>query len=282
MGFIYSVFYQALLFVVAPAFYFFSRDVLKVSEDENQARFQPVLLLHLLPLLIGVFLPRHIALPLAFFIGTGYVFWLAKIVYSLRAQRKRFKLELLALAAMFVVALMVLLLGVALPVVSENFFYSTYALLIGLAFFVAVFTLISFPQITTHVAEAAQAAYAHSSLNNLDSNALELKLRQLMEVDKLYTQETLSLGMLAQQMAISSHQLSELINTRFEKSFSQLVREYRVNAAKEMLLNEPQASVLSIGLSTGFNSQSSFYTAFREITGMAPGAFRKAQGQPNS
>jgi AraC-like DNA-binding protein len=114
-------------------------------------------------------------------------------------------------------------------------------------------------------------------LNNLDSNALELKLRQLMEVDKLYTQETLSLSMLAQQMEISTHQLSELINTRFEKSFSQLVREYRVNAAKAMLMDEPQASVLSIGLSTGFNSQSSFYTAFREITGMAPGAYRKNQ-----
>jgi len=276
-GFIYSVFYQALLFVVAPAFYFFSRDVLKVADQKRENSFQPLLLLHLMPLLIGVFLPRNIALPLAFFIGTGYVFWLAKIVYSLREQRKRFKLELLALAAMFMVALMVLLLGVALPVVSEHFFYSTYALLIGLAFFVAVFSLISFPQITSDVADAAQAAYAHSSLNNLDSNALELKLRQLMEVDKLYTQETLSLSMLAQQMEISTHQLSELINTRFEKSFSQLVREYRVNAAKAMLMDEPQASVLSIGLSTGFNSQSSFYTAFREITGMAPGAYRKNQ-----
>ncbi len=274
---IYSVFYQALLFIVAPSFYFFVRDVFNVSETvaPSQQPFQAQWLLHAFPLLIGVFLARSIALPLAFLIGALYVAWLAKSVYALRAQRKRFKQELMALAAMFVVAFLVLLLGIFMPLVSERFFYTTYSLLIGLAFFLALWLLIRFPMIGNDVAEAAQAAYAQSSLKNLDGNALELKLRQLMEVDKLFTQETLSLGLLAEQMEISSHQLSELINTRFGKSFSQMLREYRVAAAKRMLLEEPEASVLSIGLSSGFNSQSSFYTAFREISGMAPGAYRK-------
>jgi len=96
-----------------------------------------------------------------------------------------------------------------------------------------------------------------------------------MEVDKLYLNEDLSLGHLAGQMEISTHQLSEFINTRFKKSFSKLIREYRVEEAKHMLTNEPTASVLSIGLSVGFTSQSNFYTAFREVTNMAPGNYRK-------
>ena len=270
-SFIYSKFYVALLFTVAPAFYFFSREVLKVDNA-----YHPALLLHTIPLLISFLLPRNFALPLAFFIGTGYVFWLAMIVYSLRAQRQRFKLELVALAAMFVVALMVLLLGIVLPLVSDLFFYTTYALLIGLTFIVVVFTVIRFPNISADVNEAAQAAYSISTLKNVDGRALELKLKQLMEVDKLYTQETLSLSLLAEQMDISTHQLSELINTRFSKSFSQLVREYRITEAKRMLIDEPKSSVLSIGLSTGFTSQSNFYTAFRDITGMAPGNYRKS------
>ena len=276
-SFIYSKFYVALLFTVAPAFYFFSREVLKVDNA-----YHPALLLHAIPLLIGLFLPRSLALPFAFFIGTGYVLWLAMIVYSLREQRQRFKLELVALSAMFIVAFMVLLLGIVLPLVSDSFFYTTYALLIGLTFFVAVFTVIRFPNISADVSEAAQAAYSISTLKNVDGSALELKLRQLMEVDKLYTQETLSLSLLAEQMEISTHQLSELINTRFSKSFSQLVREYRIEEAKRMLIDEPKSSVLSIGLSTGFTSQSNFYTAFRDITGMAPGNFRKsASNQTN-
>lgn len=269
--FIYSKFYVVLLFSIAPAFYFFSRELLKVDNV-----YHPALLLHAIPLLISSFLPRSFALPLAFFIGTGYVFWLAMIVYSLRAQRQRFKLELVALVAMFIVAFMVLLLGVALPLVSDSFFYTSYASLIGLTFIVAIYTVIKFPNISTDVNEAAQAAYTVSTLKNIDSNALELKLRQLMEVDKLFTQETLSLSSLAEQMNINSHQLSELINTRFGKSFSQLIREYRIAEAKRLLVAEPKSSILSIGLSTGFTSQSNFYTAFRELTDMAPGSYRKS------
>jgi AraC-like DNA-binding protein len=262
--------YIIALFLVSPAFYFFSRDVLKVDN-----RFHPLQLLHLLPLIVSFFLSRNHAQLLAFFIGTGYVLWLAFRVYSLRAQRARFKLELFALAAMLVVAMSVLVLGVVLPLISDMVFYTSYAALLGLGFVVVVFTLLRFPDITNEVTEAAQAAYASSTLNNHDSEALVLRLCQLLEVEKLYAQETLSLSSLARQMEISSHQLSELINTRFNKSFSQLIREYRVTEAKRMLIDEPKASVLSIGLSTGFTSQSNFYTAFREITGTAPGNYRR-------
>ena len=264
--------YMLLVYIIAPAFYFFSRDLLKVDN-----KIHPRLILHILPLLVSFYLPRIYALILAFFIGTGYVLWLLKIVYELREQRKRFKLELLALAAMSLVAFLVLLLGVSIPIISASFFYTSYAMLIGLAFVVAVFTLLSFPQITQKVSEAAQASYASSTLKKVDSKALALKLQQLMEVEKLFTNENLSLSNLAEQMQLSGHQLSELINTYFEKSFSQFVREYRINAAKEMLIDEPKASVLSIGLSVGFSSQSNFYTAFSDIVGMPPGSYRKSK-----
>ena len=269
---IHSQAYISLLSIVSPAFYFFSRDLLKVENS-----YHPALALHALPLISTLLLPRNYALILIFMIGTAYVLWLVKLVYDLREQRKRFKLELIALAAMSLVAFLVLLLGVAIPVLSELFFYTTYAFLIGIAFFIAVLTLLSFPQITLEVSEAAQASYASSTLKNVDSEALTLKLKQLMKIDKLYINEGLSLSILADQMELSTHQLSELINTHFQKSFSQLVREYRVDAAKEMLINEPKASVLSIGLSVGFTSQSNFYTAFSDISGMPPGSYRKTK-----
>ena len=269
---IHSEVYLVMLFSVSPAFYFTIRDILKV-----ESHFQVLHVLHVLPLLIGLLSPRKYALLLAFFTGTGYVLWLAFSVYSLRAQRSRFKLELIALLAMAIVAFSVLLLGVALPIISELFFYTTYAFLLGCGFIVVVYTLLRFPDITDEVVEAVQATYAISTLKNVDSESLTTTLRQLLEVDKIYTNETLSLSSLSEQMNISTHQLSELINTRFDKSFSHLIREYRVKEAQRMLLDEPKASVLSIGLSTGFTSQSNFYTAFREITGMAPGNYRKSQ-----
>jgi AraC-like DNA-binding protein len=91
----------------------------------------------------------------------------------------------------------------------------------------------------------------------------------------VYVDPELSLAGLAGRLGLSSHQLSELVNSRLGKGFSRYLRERRVDAAKAMLLAEPKASVLSVGLSVGFTSQSNFYEAFREIEGSTPGQYRK-------
>ena len=65
------------------------------------------------------------------------------------------------------------------------------------------------------------------------------------------------------------------MNVHLGKSFARFLREQRVAAARRMLVAEPSASVLSVGLSVGFSAQSNFYEAFREIEGMTPGQFRK-------
>jgi AraC-like DNA-binding protein len=267
---VFSPVYIALLYCVAPSFYFYSRWLL--TAEIQFSRWQ---ILHVLPLLIGWYIPAQVSLPLVFFIGSGYLLWLARAVYLLRNQRQRFKLELLVLAVFFSIAVSVILLGFIWPLVTDSTFIVGYSILIGLAFFAANLTLLSFPTITVDVAEAAQAAYAESTLKNVDRIKVLTQLSQLMEQEQLYTLESLSLTMLAEQLQLSSHQLSELINTEFQQGFSKYIRQYRIEAAKKLLIAEPESSVLSIGLSVGFSTQSNFYTAFREIVGMAPGQYRK-------
>ncbi|HMS06278.1 MAG TPA: helix-turn-helix domain-containing protein, partial [Burkholderiaceae bacterium] len=96
--------------------------------------------------------------------------------------------------------------------------------------------------------------------------------------DRLYADPDLGLASLAARLDLSAHQLSELVNARLGKSFARYLREQRVAAARQLLRAEPSASVLSVGLSVGFTSQSSFYDAFREIEGTTPGQFRKLRG----
>jgi len=96
-----------------------------------------------------------------------------------------------------------------------------------------------------------------------------------MAEDKLYCMENLSLETLAEAVQLSPHQLSELINTEFQQGFSRYIRQHRIDEAKQLLLNEPNSSVLVIGLSVGFNSQSNFYAAFKECVGVPPAQYRK-------
>jgi AraC-like DNA-binding protein len=267
---VFSPVYTTLLYCIAPSFYFYSRQLL--TAEIKLSYWQ---IFHVFPLFFSWLIPTQWALPLVFLIGSGYLLWLARVIYFLRKQRLRFKLEILALAGFFAIAIGVIMLGFIWPMVSETTFIHSYSILIGLAFFAAVLTLLSFPSIAVDVAEAAQAVYAESTLKNIDRKKTIAHLSQLIEQERIYTLESLSLSMLAEQLELNSHQLSELINTEFQLGFSKYIRQYRIEAAKKLLLDEPESSVLSIGLSVGFSTQSNFYTAFREIVGIAPGQYRK-------
>ncbi|WP_150046709.1 MULTISPECIES: helix-turn-helix domain-containing protein [Methylomonas] len=261
--------YLGLLFGVAPSFYFYSRQLLG-----GVAAYRRRDVLHWLPFTLTL-LSYHWAFLSAFAVGSGYLLWLCKTVYGLRGQRRRFHLELLSLAGLLAIAVAVIVLGLLGPLLDDGRFISVYSLLLGLAFFTVALTLLRFPNLAGEVSEAVQAAYAESTLKNIDKAAVLAKLDKLMSEDKLYTLEGISLAAVAEPLAISPHQLSELINTEFGQGFSRYIREHRVAAAKQLLLADPQASVLSIGLTVGFATQSNFYAAFKDVTGITPGQYRK-------
>lgn len=266
--------YLLLLFLVAPAFFLFSQPLL-----EGHGGFGLQHFIHGLPMLLVFVLPHEIARMSAFAIGSGYLLWLGLKVYALRSQRSRFKQELVVLAGLFFIALMVLMAGLGTMFIAQDTFVALYASAIGLAFFLISLVLSHAPQLPNDLTEAALETYAVSTLNQVDCDAQLAQLEKLMEQHKLYQDSSLDLHHLAERLELSSHQLSELINSRLGKGFSRYLREQRVIAARSMLLKERAASVLSIGLSVGFASQSSFYTAFREIEGTTPASFRKLNTQ---
>jgi AraC-like DNA-binding protein len=268
-----SAIYAGLLLISAPSFYLFGREVLQFN-----ARNSPLLALHFVPLLLSPFIePRALTL-FAFVLGTVYALRISYLLYALKNQRQRFKLEFLVFAAFALIAVFILCVGLFASVIGQTIFVLAYAALIGLAFAAMVYLLLRFPDITQKTRDAVIASYAASTLKNTDCNALIAKLKQLFTEQKLHRNEELSLAQIATELGLSSHQTSELINTQCGVGFSRLVREYRVEDAKHQLIHEPKASVLSISLSVGFSSQSNFYTAFREIVGQTPAQFRKAQG----
>ena len=103
------------------------------------------------------------------------------------------------------------------------------------------------------------------------------ELKQLMSRDKPYLDSGLSLPQLAAQMEVSVNYLSQIVNQHLGQNFFEFVNGYRVREA-ESILREPERraeNILTIALEVGFNSKSSFYTAFKKHTGMTPGEYRK-------
>lgn len=115
-----------------------------------------------------------------------------------------------------------------------------------------------------------------SYLSGVDLKSLESQLIAIMEQEKLYCDEDLTLNRLSQALGITPHQLSEFLNQHYNKSFNTFVNSYRVEEAKKLLVEEPERNTLNIALSVGFNSYSAFHAAFRKMTGLSPAEYRKS------
>ncbi|HOY23159.1 MAG TPA: helix-turn-helix domain-containing protein [Cellvibrio sp.] len=103
------------------------------------------------------------------------------------------------------------------------------------------------------------------------------RIRQGMEVQHLYLKHTLNIEEFAKQVGIHYREVSAVINKHFDTNFFEFVNSYRVNKAKEMLLdpNLADTTILDILLESGFNSKSSFHRFFKRYVGMSAADYRK-------
>lgn len=114
-----------------------------------------------------------------------------------------------------------------------------------------------------------------SQISKLDHKEVRNKLANLFEKEKIYREEKLSLRELAERVDLSSHQLSEFLNTEIKQSFYQYTNFYRVSEAKEKIEKEPDRSLLAIAYDVGFGSKSTFNEAFKKETGTTPREYRE-------
>ncbi len=120
-----------------------------------------------------------------------------------------------------------------------------------------------------------QPAAVSARLSGLDVDRKADELRRLLDEEHIYADEDLSLGRLAAMLEIRPDQLSELINSALGQSFTSLVNHCRVEAAKRLMVEQPQRSVLQIAFAVGFNTKSSFYEAFQKRVGVKPSEYRR-------
>lgn len=125
------------------------------------------------------------------------------------------------------------------------------------------------------ITPATTEKYANSSLDETTRQRILKKLQDVMETRQFYKQASLSLRQLSEELRESSHYLSQVINQDLHTSFYEWVNHYRIEAAKQMLLKHPDHTILAIAEEVGFNSKSTFNTAFRQHTQMTPSEYRR-------
>jgi len=210
-----------------------------------------------------------------FLFGAAYSLRLGYLVYGVRDRRKQFRFEFFFFGVMSLLGVTVLGLGFALPYIDHAWFYYFYSTAVALGIAIMVVALVANPNLIGDLSEVARVKYGSSTLGDIDVEGCMKKLERLMTEGKAHQNENLSLSSLAGEIGISSHQLSELLNTRLGMGFSRYVRGKRIDAAKALLVSAPSQSILSVSMDTGFRSQSAFYAAFKEITGQSPGDYRE-------
>jgi AraC-like DNA-binding protein len=131
-------------------------------------------------------------------------------------------------------------------------------------------------QTETNLIKKAQPV--NSTLSAETIAQIIISLKKSMTGDKLFLNPNLNLNILSEYTSIPQKTISFVLNQTLNKSFSEFVNEYRIEAFKEKIL-QPETdnlTIAGIALECGFSSQATFQRIFKQSTGVSPSEFRKS------
>jgi len=116
--------------------------------------------------------------------------------------------------------------------------------------------------------------YKNKEIDKETLNLIHQKLSVIVEKE-LFLNPNFSLEEAAKELKLTKHILSQYVNEVLGKSFSSLIKEYRIDKAKKLLETETNYTIENLGYDSGFNSKSAFFTAFKKTTGLTPAEYQK-------
>jgi len=117
----------------------------------------------------------------------------------------------------------------------------------------------------------SQSRAALISVNKMQ--LIASKLERAMKEDKLFLKDNLSLNKLSESILETENHISETLSQFLHTKFFQFVNGFRIEEAKASLQDRDKL-IINIAFDVGFNSKSTFNTAFKKIVGYSPSAYR--------
>ena len=116
--------------------------------------------------------------------------------------------------------------------------------------------------------------YQNKRMSDDDVHALLNSLDKVMCEQQLYLNPALNLAMLAKKVGKLQTTVSQAINENLNKSFNLYINEFRIQHATSLLITAPHLNMELVAERSGFNSNSTFFSAFKKVTGQTPASYR--------
>lgn len=126
--------------------------------------------------------------------------------------------------------------------------------------------------------ESTASKYQSSSLSQEEMEGIFQQITHLLEGEQLYLEPQLQVNDLASRINVTTHKVSQTINSMADKTFFELVNGYRVAHLQDLLISPEHKAytILGLGLESGFNSKASLNRIFKRMTGLSPREYQKA------
>ncbi|WP_339838198.1 helix-turn-helix domain-containing protein [uncultured Maribacter sp.] len=124
--------------------------------------------------------------------------------------------------------------------------------------------------INTEQIKVFTAKYKNSGLTDNMRERVKSQLLDLLNNDKIYLDNTLTLAKLAKLINVDRYSVSQVINQELNKNFYELINDYRIEEAVRIIETNSNKQVIDLIYECGFNNKVSFYKAFKKRMHMTP------------
>ncbi|MBA5607819.1 helix-turn-helix transcriptional regulator [Duganella sp. FT3S] len=132
-------------------------------------------------------------------------------------------------------------------------------------------------------ATAEREKYARSGMTDATQRLIGERLQRRMSLHRDFLESDLRLTELAERIGTTPQLLSQYLNHMLGLSFFDYVNGLRIAEVQNMMRDPAGAgrTLLELAHAAGFNSKSTFNTAFKNVSGMAPSQWRaRHAGEP--
>jgi AraC-like DNA-binding protein len=104
----------------------------------------------------------------------------------------------------------------------------------------------------------------------------DLRMLQIFKEKRLFLNPELTLQEASDELSVPKYRLTKLIKEGGYNNFYAFVNELRIDFSKELLVDLPDnLGMDSVVADSGFQSRSTFYRTFKELTGLTPKEYKE-------